>query len=39
MAFEDAVVFARSLSKTPDTAGGFARYEQLRRDRVERIVA
>jgi 2-polyprenyl-6-methoxyphenol hydroxylase-like FAD-dependent oxidoreductase len=38
MAFEDAVVFARSLGNTPDTAGGFAHYERLRRDRVERIV-
>ena len=38
MAFEDAVVFARSLGETPDPAGGFARYERLRRDRVERIV-
>lgn len=38
MAFEDAVAFARSLSGAPDTAGGFARNEQLRRERVERTV-
>jgi 2-polyprenyl-6-methoxyphenol hydroxylase-like FAD-dependent oxidoreductase len=38
MALEDAAVFARSLREAPDTAGGFARYEQLRRDRVQRIV-
>jgi FAD-dependent urate hydroxylase len=38
MAFEDAAVFAQSLRGASDTAGGFARYERLRRDRVERIV-
>lgn len=38
MAIEDAVVLARSLRDVPETAGAFARFEQLRRARVERIV-
>jgi FAD-dependent urate hydroxylase len=39
MAIEDAVVLARCLRDLPDTGQAFAAYEQLRRARVERIVA
>jgi FAD-dependent urate hydroxylase len=39
MAIEDAIVLARCLRDLPDTGQAFAAYEQLRRARVERIVA
>ena len=39
MAIEDALVLARCLRDLPDTRRAFAAYEQLRRERVERIVA
>jgi 2-polyprenyl-6-methoxyphenol hydroxylase-like FAD-dependent oxidoreductase len=39
LAMEDAVVLARCLRDIPDTGTAFATYEQLRRPRVERIVA
>lgn len=39
LAMEDAVVLARCLRDLPDTRSAFATYEQLRRPRVERIVA
>jgi 2-polyprenyl-6-methoxyphenol hydroxylase-like FAD-dependent oxidoreductase len=39
MAAEDAVVLAKSLRDLPDIPRAFAAYEQLRRRRVERIVA
>jgi FAD-dependent urate hydroxylase len=39
MAIEDAVVLARCLRDLPDIGQAFAGYEQLRRTRVERIVA
>jgi FAD-dependent urate hydroxylase len=39
MAAEDAVVLARCLRDLPDIPRAFAAYEQLRRRRVERIVA
>jgi 2-polyprenyl-6-methoxyphenol hydroxylase-like FAD-dependent oxidoreductase len=39
MAAEDAVVLAKSLRDLPDIPRAFATYEQLRRRRVERIVA
>ncbi|TYB56126.1 FAD-dependent monooxygenase [Nonomuraea sp. PA05] len=39
MALEDAVVLAKCLRDSPDIARAFAAYEQLRRHRVERIVA
>jgi FAD-dependent urate hydroxylase len=39
MAAEDAVVLAKSLRDLPDIPQAFAAYEQLRRRRVERIVA
>ena len=39
MAAEDAVVLAKCLRDQPDTSRAFAAYEQLRRGRVERIVA
>jgi len=39
MAIEDAIVLARCLRDLPDTRGAFAAYENLRRRRVERIVA
>lgn len=38
MALEDAVVLAKSLRDAPDTASALARYEQLRRPRVERNI-
>jgi 2-polyprenyl-6-methoxyphenol hydroxylase-like FAD-dependent oxidoreductase len=38
LAAEDAVVLARCLRDLPDIPSALARYEQLRRDRVERIV-
>jgi FAD-dependent urate hydroxylase len=39
MAIEDAVVLARCLRDLPDIGQAFGAYEQLRRARVERIVA
>jgi FAD-dependent urate hydroxylase len=39
MAAEDAVVLARCLRDLPEIPQAFAAYEQLRRKRVERIVA
>ena len=39
MAIEDAVVLAKCLRDLPDTQQAFAAYEQLRRERVERVVA
>jgi 2-polyprenyl-6-methoxyphenol hydroxylase-like FAD-dependent oxidoreductase len=39
MAIEDAVVLARSLRDEPRIDQAFARYETLRRERVERVVA
>jgi FAD-dependent urate hydroxylase len=39
LAMEDAVVLARCLRDMPDIRSAFATYEQLRRPRVERIVA
>jgi len=39
MAIEDAVVLARCLRDLPDVRLAFAVYEQLRRQRVERVVA
>ena len=39
LAMEDALVLAKCLRDLPDTAGAFAAYEQLRRRRVERVVA
>jgi FAD-dependent urate hydroxylase len=39
MAIEDGVVLARCLRDLPDVGQAFATYEQLRRARVERIVA
>jgi 2-polyprenyl-6-methoxyphenol hydroxylase-like FAD-dependent oxidoreductase len=39
MAIEDGVVLAMCLRDTTDPAPAFARYERLRRRRVERIVA
>jgi FAD-dependent urate hydroxylase len=39
MAIEDAVVLSRCLRDLPDIPQAFAAYEQLRRARVERIVA
>jgi FAD-dependent urate hydroxylase len=39
MAIEDAVVLARCLRDLPDVRQAFAAYEQLRRQRVERVVA
>jgi FAD-dependent urate hydroxylase len=39
MAIEDAVVLARCLRDLPDIRQAFGAYEQLRRARVERIVA
>ncbi len=38
MAIEDAVVLAKSLRDLPTVEGALARYERLRRDRVERVV-
>jgi FAD-dependent urate hydroxylase len=39
MAIEDAVVLAKCLRDLGDTHQAFAAYEQLRRERVERVVA
>ena len=39
MAMEDAVVLAKALRDVPDIPAAFDTYEQLRRERVERIVA
>ena len=39
MAIEDAVVLAKCLGDLPDIQQAFAAYEQLRRERVERVVA
>jgi FAD-dependent urate hydroxylase len=39
MAIEDAVVLAKCLRDLPDIEQAFAAYEQLRRERVEHIVA
>ncbi len=39
MAIEDGVMLARCLGSSSSIADGFAAYERLRRDRVERIVA
>jgi len=39
LAMEDALVLAKCLRDLPDTARAFAAYEQLRRRRVERVVA
>lgn len=39
MAMEDALVLAKCLRDLPDTAGAVAAFEQLRRPRVERVVA
>jgi FAD-dependent urate hydroxylase len=39
MAIEDAVVLAKCLRDLPDVSRAFAAYEQLRRERVERVVA
>src|SRR5207245_2568621 len=38
MAFEDAVVLAKSLHETSDVEAALARYEAVRRPRVERVV-
>jgi 2-polyprenyl-6-methoxyphenol hydroxylase-like FAD-dependent oxidoreductase len=39
MAIEDAAVLAKCLRDLPDVQQAFAAYEQLRRERVERVVA
>jgi 2-polyprenyl-6-methoxyphenol hydroxylase-like FAD-dependent oxidoreductase len=39
LAIEDAVTLARCLRDLPDTESAFVAYEQIRRPRVERIVA
>ncbi|HYZ46824.1 MAG TPA: FAD-dependent monooxygenase [Actinomycetota bacterium] len=39
MAIEDAVVLAKCLRDVPDIQQAFVAYEQLRRERVERVVA
>jgi 2-polyprenyl-6-methoxyphenol hydroxylase-like FAD-dependent oxidoreductase len=39
LAIEDAVVLARCLGDLPDVSSAFAVFEQLRRPRVERVVA
>jgi FAD-dependent urate hydroxylase len=39
IAIEDAVILAKCLRGTMDIPGALATYEELRRDRVERIVA
>ncbi|WP_329144202.1 FAD-dependent monooxygenase [Streptomyces sp. NBC_01456] len=39
MAIEDALVLARCLRDRPDAQRAFAAYEELRRERVERVVA
>jgi 2-polyprenyl-6-methoxyphenol hydroxylase-like FAD-dependent oxidoreductase len=38
MAIEDAVVLAKSLRESPDVPSALARYEMVRRPRVERVV-
>jgi 2-polyprenyl-6-methoxyphenol hydroxylase-like FAD-dependent oxidoreductase len=38
MAFEDAVVLAKSLRESSDVEDALARYEAVRRPRVERVV-
>jgi FAD-dependent urate hydroxylase len=39
MAIEDALVLAKCLRDLPDSAQAFAAFEQIRRPRVERVVA
>jgi FAD-dependent urate hydroxylase len=39
LAIEDAVVLAKCLRDIPEPARAFARYERLRRERVEKVVA
>lgn len=39
MALEDAVMLAKSLRDLPDLGLAFAAYDQLRRNRVDRVVA
>ncbi|MET7801674.1 FAD-dependent monooxygenase [Streptomyces decoyicus] len=39
MAIEDGVVLARCLRDAPDPRSAFAAYEELRRERVEKVVA
>jgi FAD-dependent urate hydroxylase len=39
MAIEDALVLAKCLRDLPDSARAFAAFEQIRRPRVERVVA
>jgi 2-polyprenyl-6-methoxyphenol hydroxylase-like FAD-dependent oxidoreductase len=39
MAIEDALVLAKCLRDVPDSARAFAAFEQIRRPRVERVVA
>ncbi|MGG7570330.1 FAD-dependent monooxygenase [Streptomyces sirii] len=39
MAIEDSVVLAKCLRDHPDPRSAFAAYEELRRDRVEKVVA
>jgi 2-polyprenyl-6-methoxyphenol hydroxylase-like FAD-dependent oxidoreductase len=39
MALEDAVTLAKCLRDLPDVPAAFAAYENLRRTRVERVVA
>jgi len=38
MAMEDAIVLAKCLRDVPDTRAAFATFENLRRERVERVV-
>ena len=38
MALEDAVILAQCLRDLPDTASAFTHFEELRRDRTEKIV-
>lgn len=39
MAMEDAVILAKCLRDVPDPAAAFRAYDELRRERVERLVA
>lgn len=39
MAMESAVMLAKCLRDIPDTQDAFARYQQLRKDRVEKMIA
>lgn len=39
MAIEDGIVLAKCLRDRPDPHSAFAAYEQLRRERVEQVVA